>query len=159
MADLEEGLGDDDVSKAAADSDSLHSVPEFGGWMPDKPAIDEMLQKLGESLGDDGSKEKDRVDEALKEEVASATDRFFTPEVRSLVADRMRDSAISVRIRTGDDAARRVLAVARAVREAGLVTSPPRDIPFLQGFFRKAVGMLVHQGQGRLQVPVAPQQP
>ena len=33
---------------------------------------------------------------------------------------------------------------------------PPREIPFLQGYFRKAVSVMIRQGQGRLQVPVAP---
>jgi len=67
----------------------------------------------------------------------------------------MRGSAISVRSRSGDDQALRVLAVAKAVRDAGLVTSPPSDLPFLLSFFQKGVAMLVEQGQ--LRVPKAEQ--
>ncbi len=49
-----------------------------------------------------------------------------------------------------------MLAVARAIREAGLITSPPREIPFLTGFFQKALGILAQQGGGQLRVPVTP---
>ncbi len=93
--------------------------------------------------------------------MSAATDRFFLPEVRAVVAERMRDAAISIRARKGDRAAGDALAVARAVREAGLITSPPRDIPFLMAFFRTGLGYLAQQtgGQIRLSAPgtAAPQ--
>jgi len=109
---------------------------------------------VGERLGEDGAQNPEAVDEALKAEIAAATDRFFTPELRELVASRMTDAAISVRDRAGDDAAKRVLAVARAVREAGLITSPPSDIPFLLRYFQKGVAVLARQGRGSLQIPI-----
>jgi hypothetical protein len=53
--------------------------------------------------------------------------------------------------------------VARAVREAGLITSPPREIPFLVLFFDKALSVLAQQGGGQLRLPIprpaAPPQP
>ncbi|HZO14177.1 MAG TPA: hypothetical protein VFB62_12985 [Polyangiaceae bacterium] len=144
---------DADVSKAAGDSDVLHNEPEFRSWVPDRRAVDELLMKVGERVGGDGGQDPSVVDEALRVEIAAATDRYFSPERRALLADLMRDSAISIR-RRSDDTARRALAVARAVREAGLITSPPSEIPFLVSFFRKAVAILVQRGQGKLEVPV-----
>ena len=96
----------------------------------------------------------EKVNEALKAEVASATDRFFTPELRTAVAAWMKDAAIGVRSRSGDDDAQHVLRVAKAVEEAGLITSPPNEIPFLQTFFQKAIAYVVSQNQGQLRVPV-----
>src|SRR6185369_7472007 len=109
-------------------------------------------------LGPEARNEPEKVQEALDAEIADATDRFFSPEVRGVVAERIKDAAISLRGRKGDDAASKALAVARAVKEAGLITSPPREIPFLLGFFQKALGVLAQQGGGALRVPVSPGQ-
>ncbi len=154
VAELEENVSEADVSKAVGDSDKLHADPEFRSWMPERQALDELLAKLGERIGADGGEDPKVVDEALRAEVAAATDRWFQPELRTMFADRMRDSAISVRHRAGDDAARRVLAVARAIREAGIVTSPPNEIPFLSALFEKAIALMARQGNGQLRVPV-----
>jgi hypothetical protein len=149
-ADLEEGLGE-----GAAGSESLHAEPELRGWLPERGALDELLGKVGERLaGAEPTPAKEQVDQALREEIASAVDRYFTPERRVLVAARMRDAAVSVRARAGDDAARRLLAAAGAVEHAGLITSPPSEVPFLLAFFQKGVALMAAQGQGRLQVPV-----
>ena len=113
-----------------------------------------MLQKVGERLGVAGVSDPEAIGPALREEMEAATDRFFSPEVRNVVAARMRDGAISIRARKGDERAAEVLAVARAVREAGLITAPPREIPFLVAFFQKALGALAQQGGGQLRVPV-----
>jgi hypothetical protein len=67
----------------------------------------------------------------------------------------MRDAAISIRARKGDSRATEVLAVARAVREAGLITSPPREIPFLVAFVQKGIGALAQQGGGSLRIPMS----
>lgn len=124
-------------------------------WLPDRGALDEMLQKVGERLGADGVSDPEKVNEALREEIDAATDRFFSPEVREIVARRLADAAISVRSRKGTDRAIEMLSVARAIREAGLITAPPREIPFLTGFFQKALGILAQQSGGQLRVPVA----
>ncbi|MEJ7729093.1 MAG: hypothetical protein WKG00_07755 [Polyangiaceae bacterium] len=135
-------------------SQNLHEHPEFRAWLPDRRAIEELLQKLGENLGAEGLKDPEKVNAALGEEISAATDRFFSPEMREEMARRMRDSAISVRARRGDEVACEVLATARAVREAGLITAPPRDIGFLSAFFQKAIGVLAQQGGGSLRIPV-----
>jgi hypothetical protein len=158
VADLEAAITSELASARAAGSASLHEEPELRGWLPDRGALDELLMKVGERLGPEGLSDSARVDEAMSEEIAAATDRFFTPEVRAIVARRMRDAAVSVRARKGDERATDVLAVARAVTEAGLITSPPRDIPFLVAYFQKAIGWLAHQGGGSLRIPV-PAQP
>jgi hypothetical protein len=144
----------DDLTAAAAGSDALHTEPEFRGWFPDRRALDEFLVKVGERLGEDNAGNATAVSDALRLEVTAATDRYFTPERREPLADRMRDAAISLRARRGDAAARRVLHLARAIRQAGLITSPPSEIPFLVGYFQKAVQLMVQQGGGQLRVPI-----
>jgi hypothetical protein len=153
LADLEVDITSDRATAAALLSAHLLAEPEFRGWHPDQPALDELIQKVGQRLGPLGSGEQVDVQEVLKDEMNAAVDRFFSPEVRSAVSARMRDAAISLRARKGDRAATEVLATARAVREAGLITSPPRDIPFLVGFFQTGLGYLAQKGGGRLSVP------
>jgi hypothetical protein len=151
---LEGSLSATEIAQASASSAALHNDPEFRSWLPDRSALDELLRQVGAKLGLAGGTDQPRVDQVLGEELDGATDRFFTPEGRTALAARMRDSAISVRKRAGDAAARHVLCVAEAVREAGIITSPPHEIPFLVSFFRKAVAALARQSDGRIQVPV-----
>jgi hypothetical protein len=153
IAELESKAAGDAEARVKA-SGSLHDEPEFAGWLPDRRALDEMMQNVGNRLGPQGTQDPAAVNTALTEETDASTDRYFTPEVREQLASRMRDSAISVRARRGDDRALDVLATARAVKEAGLITSPPREIPFLVAFFQKGLGALAQMGGGRLRVPV-----
>ena len=153
IADLEGKAAEDAEARVKA-SGSLHDEPELAGWLPDRRALDEMMQNVGNRLGPQGTQDPEAVNTALTEEVDAATDRYFTPEMREQLASRMRDSAISVRARRGDDRALDVLATARAVKEAGLITSPPREIPFLVAFFQKGLSALAQMGGGRLRVPV-----
>ncbi|MFO0759876.1 MAG: hypothetical protein U0359_25550 [Byssovorax sp.] len=153
IADLEASVTSDDAARFAPGSGDLHNEPEFRAWFPERGALDEMLRKVGERLGADGAGDAEKVSAALKEEMDAATDRFFSPEVRAVVAERMRGAAISLRARKGDRRASEALAVARAIKEAGLITSPPREIPFLLAFFQKALGVLANQGGGQIRVP------
>jgi hypothetical protein len=152
LADLESALGDGDEVGAA--TGGLHAEPELRGWVPDSRALDEMLRKVGERLTAEDAKDSAKVDEALREEMKAATDRFFSPEMRAEIARRMRDAAITIRARTGDARAREVLLAARAVEKAGLITSPPSELEFLRAFFQKGVALLAQQGGGQLRVPV-----
>ncbi len=154
LAALEAAVTSEQITAAVTDSGKLHGEPEMRGWLPDRGALDEMIQKVGERLGADGGADAAKIDEALREEIFAATDRFFSPEVRAIVARRLTDAALSVRSRKGEDRAVSVLSVARAIRDAGLITSPPREIPFLTGFFQKALSILAQQGGGQLRVPV-----
>jgi hypothetical protein len=155
VEDLEADLTSEIAWARAPGSAALHEEPEFRSWLPDRRVLEEVLQGVGKRLGPDGIKDQGRVSAALDEEIHSATDRFFSPDVRNLVAGRMRDAAISIRARKGDSRATEVLAVARAVREAGLITSPPREIPFLVAFVQKGIGALAQQGGGSLRIPVS----
>lgn len=142
----------------AATSDSLHAEPEFRAWLPSGPAVEEMLLKLGEAIaalpGAPNEKNPDQVNEAITNEVAAATDRYFTPELREIVANRMKDCAVSVYARAGAKRAAEVLAVAEAIRNAGLVTSPPREIAFLRAMFTKSLARLAARAGGQLQIPL-----
>jgi hypothetical protein len=43
----------------------------------------------------------------------------------------------------------------KAIAKCGLVTDPPRDVPFLKAFFDKAIAMLIAQNGGRIRIPVS----
>ncbi|MBI4706036.1 MAG: hypothetical protein HY744_33500 [Deltaproteobacteria bacterium] len=154
LAALERELGEAEIGAAGAGSADLHREPELRTWLPAEEALQELLVKLGERISAAGTKEPELAPGALDQEIAAATDRYFTPERRELLAGRMRDAAIPLRARTGEALARRLLALAEAVRRAGLITTPPREIPFLLGFFHKGVAMLWQQSGGNLRVPV-----
>jgi hypothetical protein len=154
LSDLESALTSDEVAASVPLSANLQGEPELRGWSVDRATLEELLVKVGERLGPEGLANREAADAAFSEEISAATDRFFSPEVRVVVASRMRDAAISVRSRKGDRAAAEVLAVARAVVEAGLITSPPRDIPFLVTFFQVGLSYLAAQAGGRISIPV-----
>jgi hypothetical protein len=155
VGDLEKDITSEVAWARAPGSAKFHEEPEFRSWMPERRALDEVLQRLGQRLGPEGVQDPQRANAGLEEEIRLATDRFFSPEVRVVVAARMRDVAISIRTRKGDEQASLLLAVARAVREAGLITSPPQEIPFLVAFFQKGISYLWQQGGGSLRIPIA----
>lgn len=157
LADLDAKVTAELSAERAPKLADLHEEPEFQRWLPDRGAIDEMLRQVGERPGPEGLSDPKKVDETMREEMDAATDRFFTPEVREIIAKRLRDCAVSVRVRRGDERALDVLAVAKAILEAGLITSPPREIPFLIAYFQKAISWLLHQGGGQLRIPVRSQ--
>jgi len=147
-------LGDDDVKELAKNSANLHNLPEFGAWLPTREAVDEMLAKLGETLSPGEEADAKVVQERLTEELGAATDRYFTPERRTDIVALMKDSALSVLARDGETRALEVVATIRAVERCGLITDPPREVPFLHAFFDKAVAVLASQGGGQLRIPV-----
>ena len=148
-------LQERDIEPRAKTSESLHFEPEFHRWMADNRAVEELLRKVGERLGAAGKDvEQGALNVMFSEEVSAATDRAFTPEIRTVLASRMRDCAISVLARSGPNRALDVLATAEAIKRAGLITSPPSEIPFLRGFFQKAINVLASQSGGQLNVPV-----
>ncbi len=147
-------VSDDDLLRAKT-SGTLHNEPEFRGWLPEPRMMQELLAKVGERLGpapDQHAPEK--VNEIFDQEITAATDRFFTPEVRGVIAERMKDCAISVLARLGRDRAIDVLATAEASKRAGLITSPPSEIPFLKSFFQKGLALMAANSGGRLSVPI-----
>ena len=66
----------------------------------------------------------------------------------------MRDSALSVLQRAGEQPALEVVAAMKSILAAGLITNPPREVPFLRAFFDKAIGLMVAQGGGQLRIPI-----
>lgn len=154
MSELEKALDAAAVKTAAEASKSLHEFPEFQGWIAERSAVDELLATFGEKLGPTGNEDRDRANSLLTEETASATNRFFNDQRRALIASRMRDSAMSVRLRRGETAAKAVLAVAKAVEASNTATASPSEIPFLLGFFQKAIAWMSSQNGGGLRVPM-----
>jgi hypothetical protein len=141
-------------------SGALHAEPELRAFLPTREAINELLVKVGERvapLGPDPAPEA--VSAALTEEISAATDRFFTPEIRAVLAARLLDASASILARAGKEKALDALAARKATIEAGLITQPPREIPFLKAFFDKAVAVLAQQSGGRLSIPVPQAQP
>lgn len=154
-------LSAEDAKELAKNSTSLHLLPEFQGWFPPKPAIDELLFKVGEALAASGVEPgtetpADVLKEKLDAEVVASTDRYFSPERRSDLVRAMKDSALSVLAREGETRALEIVATMKMIEQAGLITDPPHEVPFLRAFFEKAVSALAMQGGGRLRIPIPP---
>jgi hypothetical protein len=153
----EEGLelADEDARDVAKDSASLHALPEFRAWFPEKIAIDEMLAKLGETITPGEQPDQETMKQRLDQEIASATDRYFSPQRREHLVRCMKDSAFSVLSRDGEQKALEIAATVKVVQSCGLITDPPHEVPFLRGYFEKAISLLLAQGGGNLKIPVA----
>lgn len=143
-----------DAATVVPRSTELHMEPEFAGWMPSNAAIQGLLIDVGRRASEPGAPAAEQFDAALRDALDAATDAFFTPEARERVASLMKDAAISVLARRGREVAGTVLAVAATVRAAGLITNPPHDVPFLRGFFQKALGYIASQNNGQLPIPM-----
>jgi hypothetical protein len=152
----EEGLtlADEDAEKLARDSGALHQWPEFRSWLPSDRSVQELLMNLGRRLGPQPPTTKEEVDPIVRELVAAATDRYFTPERRAVLARRMKDSGLSVLARLGETAALQVAAVIHVIRGAGLITNPPSDVRFLTAYFDKAISLLAARQGGQLRIPI-----
>lgn len=152
----EEGLalGDEDAEKLARDSAVLHQWPEFRSWLPPERSVQELLLQIGRRLPPDARISKEALEPVMREQVAAATDRHFTPERRSALARRMKDSALSVIGRLGELAGLQVAAVIHVIQGAGLITNPPSDVKFLTGYFDKALALLAAQQGGQLRIPI-----
>jgi len=147
-------LADDDAAELAKGSGLLHNVPEFRSWLPSTESMQEMLIQVGQKLTPGETPEPSVVTDHLRTETEAATDRFFSPEVRTEFLRRMKDSALSALARDGEQRALEIAAAMKIIERCGLVTNPPRDVPFLRAFFDKAVAMMLAQGGGKLRIPV-----
>ena len=149
-------LDDTEIQSRISGSSTLHNDPEFRSWLPEMEFINELLGKIGHRIGPDpGQQQQEQITAVFNEEVAAATDRFFTPDVRQRLAERLRDAAISVHARAGRERTLDVLATAEAAKRAGLITSPPSEIPFLKDFFNKALALVAASQGGKLNIPIA----
>jgi len=147
-------LSDEDAKDLAQRSASLHMLREFRAWLPERPAVDEMLNHIGQNLPPAGEQTPEIVQKVVKEAVEGATDRYFGPERRAILVKRMKDCALSVLSTEGEERALDTVATMKRIEQAGLITDAPNEIPFLRAFFDKALATLAVQGGGRLQVPV-----
>lgn len=147
----------EDAKAQASDSGVLHHLPEFQSWLPPQSAVQEMLVEVGKNLTPGEEPDPAQVAEYLKTEMLAATDRTFIPEVRADIAQWMKDAGISVVAREGESVGLKLAATIQCIESAGLVTDPPRDIPFLRAFFEKAVQLLMARNGGRLNIPIPKQ--
>jgi hypothetical protein len=151
----------EDAAEMVKTSAQLHNLPELAGWFPEKGAVDELFAFVGKGLSDAGhdptqEPPPEALREALSEQIAAATDRYFTPERRAQLVVALKDAALSALPREGEEIGLQLSALAKVSAEAGLITNPPREIPFLRGYFEKAVSLLAMQNQGRIRIPVPP---
>jgi len=149
-------IADEDAKELAQKSATLHTLREFRGWLPERAAVDEMLTEVGQKLPEGSDPGAETVQKVIIEAVEAATDRYFGPERRALLVERLRDCALSVLASEGETRALELVATMKRIEQAGLITDPPREVPFLRGFFDKALAMLAAQGGGRLQIPRRP---
>lgn len=148
----------EDAREMNKSSTELHTLPEFRTWLPTREAVDAMLQDVGKQLTPGEQPEQSKLDALLQQAVIAATDRYFTPERRERLVGAMKDSAVSILAREGETTALKVSATMQCIQNAGLITDPPSEVPFLRGFFDKAVVYLLLEGKGKLQIPI-PQAP
>ncbi|MES1183664.1 MAG: hypothetical protein ABUL60_07595 [Myxococcales bacterium] len=151
----------EDAAEMVKNSAQLHNLPELAGWFPDKGSVDELFAFVGQALseaGHDPTQEPpaEALRNAMTEQIAAATDRYFTPERRAQLVVALKDAALSALARDGEEVGLQLSALAKVAAEAGLITNPPREIPFLRGYFEKAVSLLAMQNQGRIRIPVPP---
>ncbi len=144
----------EDAKAQAADSGALHHQPEFQSWLPPQNAVQQMLVDVGKRLTPGEEPEAGKVAELLREEMLAATDRTFTPDVRADLVNWMKDAGISIMAREGEAIGLKLAATIQCIGTAGLITDPPREIPFLRAFFEKAVQLLMARNGGRLNIPI-----
>ncbi|MCA9598584.1 MAG: hypothetical protein KC776_34975 [Myxococcales bacterium] len=147
-------LSDEDASEMGAGSTKLHGYPEFRGWFPTRAAVDEMMMKLGETITPGKEPDQEALKELLEKEIDAATDRYFSPQRRAGLTRAMRDSALSILAREGEQAALEVVAAIKCIDRCGLITDPPHEVGFLRGYFEKAVSLMLTQNAGSLRIPV-----
>jgi hypothetical protein len=149
----------DDATEMAKTSAELHQLPELQGWFPEKGAVDELFAHVGQKLAEGGHEPgKEPPPEvlraALTEQIAAATDRYFTPERRAQLVLALKDAALSALPREGEEKALQIAALAKVAAEAGLITNPPHEIPFLRGYFEKAVSVMAMSNRGNIRIPI-----
>jgi hypothetical protein len=118
-----------------------------------------MIAGVGQELGPEGSKDPERVNQVVAAAIEAATDRYFTPERRAGLVALMKDAALGVLATHGEVRALEVVAAMKSIESAGLITNPPREVPFLKAFLEKAVLALAMQSGGRLSVPMPAEAP
>lgn len=152
----EEGLvlADEDAQEMAQGSGRLHALPEFRSWLPVRGAVDQMLVAVGSHFTGPEPPAQEALREHLEQELAAATDRYFSPQRRDQLMLAMKDCALSVLARDGEQAALEVVATMKAIERAGLITHPPHEVGFLRGFFDKGVAVLASQNNGQLKIPI-----
>jgi hypothetical protein len=152
-------LADEDASALAVGSGGLHFLPEFAPWMPSQGAVMSMLAEVGQTLVPGEKPEENELSDKLMTAMKAATDRYFTPQLRERVVLAMKDAALVVLSREGEQKALEVAAAILAVEKCGLVTNPPHEVPFLRAFFEKAIQIMMAQNNGQLRIPVPQAQP
>lgn len=148
-------LDAEDAKALGASSASLHLLPEFRGLFPPDGAVQELLLELGKQVDPASSPEPEVFGKLLEAQIDAATDRFFAPQRREAMIPALKDAALAVLARDGEQRALEVVAVMGLIERAGLITDPPHEVPFLRAFFEKAVSLLLQRGNGQLRIPVA----
>jgi hypothetical protein len=133
----EAGLALPTSEAALARSGTLHAEPELRGWLPEPAAMQHLLGEIEEQK--ETLKGPDTQAKVLAI-IERATDAYFTNEMRTKTALRMKDAAISLIARGETARAADLIVTARAAD--GVDGGPlPHSIPFLRGFFEKAFGL------------------
>jgi hypothetical protein len=132
------GLEAIDPADAVARSGKLHGEPELRGWLPDPPAMQEMLVAIQTKVVPGAAADQTATEGLVAAIMTDATDRYFNADRRSDIAGALRDVAVSAAARDSRDRAADMLALARVV---GATDPAPSAIPFLRAFFEKAFGL------------------
>ena len=138
----------------------LHMEPELNPLLLSSDTMQEMLTQVGGRISQLGGRqpEQEEIQAFIESERLAATDRFFQENVRRQLASQLLDALPSIVRRAGPERGLDLLATRQAVLDAGLITSPPSEIPFLVGFFDKTLATMMARTQGQLSIPI-PQRP
>jgi hypothetical protein len=126
--------------EALARSGTLHAEPELRGWLPEPSAMQELLRMIEEEREAVKGADRAATEAKVIAMIDRATDAYFTPELRTKIALRMKDAAISLLARGETARAADLIVTARATAATD-APLPARDLPFLRGLFEKAFGL------------------
>lgn len=154
------GLTPDGNAERVARGAGLHMEPELNPLLLSNDTMQEMLTQVGGRIAILGGRqpEQEEIQGFIESERLAATDRFFQENVRRQLASQLLDTLPSLVRRAGPDRGLDLLATRQAILDAGLITSPPSEIPFLVGFFDKTLATMMSRSQGQLSIPI-PQRP
>jgi hypothetical protein len=130
----------------------LHSEPEFGAWMPEDRAGIAFLTAINEKIaglarpqeGDSAETVADltgKIDAAVNLVIEEASDAYFDDQRKGVYVSRLKDAALSLEAAGMMGHAIDTLLLANAIKNCGVVSNRPSEIPFVRGMFLKLLAV------------------
>lgn len=124
----------------------LHQLPEFNSWIPESSASMGMMQVIDEKVAalqakgeEDLEQTRTQLSDIINQATRDAANAYFNEERKHLYIARLHDAAWSLAQSNQKEDAIDALLIANAIKEAGIVSNQPCEVPFLLGMFVKFV--------------------